>query len=80
LTRKIIIATLLVAIGVAPCHHRHYGGWFLINNNMAKGASIPLSCVFIVVSLCVQKEEQFRQKEGRWWWQELISIAITTIF
>ncbi len=63
LTRQIIIATLLVAIGVAPCHHRHYGGWFLLNNNRAKGASIPFSCVFIVVSLCVQKEEQFWQKK-----------------
>jgi len=59
LTRQIIIATLLVVIGVAPCHHRHYDGWFLLNNNRAKGASILFSCVFIVVSLCVQKEEQF---------------------
>jgi len=56
LTRKIIIATLLGVVGVAPCHHRHYGGWFLLNNNRTKGVSIPLSCVF-VLSLCVYKRK-----------------------
>jgi len=43
-----------------------------------KGLQFPCH-VFSLLSLRVYKGKNNFDKEGRWWWQELSSIAITTI-